>query len=47
MIDLEAGVYDLEFSFLNASGRVLHTVFLPNQEVRADELNLSEAYYAP
>ncbi len=46
LIDLEAGVYDLEFSFLNASGRVLHSVFLPNQEVRADELNLSEVYYA-
>jgi len=45
--DLPAGVYDLEISFLNASGRVLHTVFLPNQEVRADGLNLSEAYYAP
>ncbi len=46
-IDLDPGVYDLEFSFLNASGRVLHTMTLPNQEVKLNALNLCETYYAP
>ena len=45
-IDLEPGLYDLEFSFLNASGRVLHAVVLQNQEVKLGTLNLTEAYYA-
>lgn len=45
-IDLEPGLYDIEFSFLNATGGVLHTMVLPNQAVKQGTLNLSEAYYA-
>ncbi len=45
-IDLPPGVYDLEISFLNNTGRVLHTVVLPKQEVKQHALNLREAYYA-